>query len=91
MTVAELGRRMSAAEMAEWEVYASLEPFGFEMHNLLAARICQAAVLPYSKHTPKLEDWMFDFCRAEPTPKTNEEIMGFFKAMAKRANRKGKK
>lgn len=28
MTVAELGRRMSSAEFAEWLAYSELEPFG---------------------------------------------------------------
>lgn len=28
MTVAELGRRMSAAEFAEWQAYSQIEPFG---------------------------------------------------------------
>lgn len=78
MTVAELGRRVSASEMAEWEIYARLEPIGFEMHNMLAARICQAVVSPYSKKAPKLETWMLDFLYQPPT---SAEIMSRFRAM----------
>lgn len=39
MTVAELGRRMSSAELTEWMAYAALEPFGPRREDLRAGLV----------------------------------------------------
>ena len=55
---------MSGWEMAKWEVYSRLEPFGWDAGNILAAGIRYSSQAPYFKkgHNPKLDDFMFDFC-----------------------------
>lgn len=42
MTVAELGQRMSAAELAQWAEYADVEPFGSHFDDLRAGTIASA-------------------------------------------------
>ena len=84
MSVAELQRTISAKEMAEGEAYALIEPFGFEMHNMMSAKTAQAAVSPWCDKTPPLNDFLFDFLATpeERPQKTPEQIMSVFKAMA---------
>lgn len=74
MTVAELGRRMSAAEMKRWEAYSLVEPFGYELENIIQAQLCCAIVAPHSKETQKLSNWMFDFCTVK-YEKSGKEMM----------------
>ncbi len=54
---------MTSREMAEMEAYSSIEPFGFDMYNLMQAAICCATVAPWAKKgkEPKVSDFMFDF------------------------------
>jgi hypothetical protein len=63
MTVAELERRMSAEELAEWQEYESIEPFGAWRDNWHAAQIVAAIYnVNRARGTPAFSvgDFMFE-------------------------------
>lgn len=51
MTVAELADRMSAAEFAEWQAFAQIEPFGSRVEDIRAGVIASACVAPWGGKT----------------------------------------
>jgi len=51
MTVAELGQRMSSAELTEWMAFFSLEPWGTEVEDWRAAMV--ASVIANVNRDPK--------------------------------------
>ena len=83
MTVAELGRRMSGREMAEWEVYARVEPFGIVLANLLAAHLCTVIHTPYNAKS-NIGDFLLTFGKTEATGRVTgpDQVQSCFKAMA---------
>lgn len=48
-TVAELGERMSASELAEWMALMSVEPWGQARGDIQAATAAWAATAPWAK------------------------------------------
>ncbi len=55
---------MTGREMAEWEVYSLLEPFGWPADEMIMAGIRHSALAPYLIKGAKSEvnDYTFDFC-----------------------------
>src|SRR5690606_3853501 len=51
MTVAELGQRMSSAELTEWMAFFGLEPWGTEVEDWRAAMV--ASVIANVNRDPK--------------------------------------
>jgi hypothetical protein len=49
MTVAELGQRMGAGELAEWQALLTVEPYGAWQMDLLAGLIAYSSVATHSK------------------------------------------
>ena len=49
MTVAELGQRMGAGELAEWQALLAVEPYGAWQMDLLAGLLAYSTVAPHSK------------------------------------------
>ena len=69
-TIAELGRRMSAAELSEWQAYERIDPGGEWRADLRMARIC--LTIAHSVGGKKedgsdftLDDFLFRFDREE--------------------------
>ncbi len=69
--------------MVEWEKYAQFEPFGFELANLIQAKLAMAVVSQYSDKKFKLSDFMFDFA-GDLQISDPEQIMLYFKGIAQR-------
>ena len=67
MTVAELGERMSGAELAEWAEFATIRPFGDDVADLRSAIVAHAACAPHAgKDTPPLQDFLAGSMLATP-------------------------
>lgn len=73
-TERELLARISSYDLVVMEAYSTIEPFGFEMLNLMQASICCAVTAPYVKKgsTPKVTDFLFDFSKQ---PQTQEDMI----------------
>jgi hypothetical protein len=76
MTHAELMRRMSARELAEWRVYYRLEPFGAERDaahaGVISATVANFSGFRRSGDVFKPSDFMVDYLDA-PEPEPSEE------------------
>lgn len=93
MTVAELGERMSSAELTEWMAYYSIEPFGEERADLRQAMTTSAITNMHQAqtkkpHWTKPEDFMLFSKREKAQPKSvkpasPEHLMAKFNAVTK--------
>ena len=61
---------VGADELAEWEIFYRINPWGQTRHDLQAATIAREVNrtgFRASKNTPKLHNYMPDFDRRKPT------------------------
>lgn len=61
MTLEEIGERMSARELAEWQAYYHIEPFGEERGDLRAAMLGQTVAVLAGNKDAKLGDFLLKF------------------------------
>lgn len=79
MTVRELGRRMDARELREWEEFYGLEPFGdlpADRRMAILATVCAAPWTPKDAPPPKPSDFMplLEDTQKETQPVDNQVI-----------------
>ena len=89
MTVAELLSRISSSELAEWQAFASIEPFGEFRADIRAAMIATTTANTWKgkgQRPSKITDFMLSF--EPPREQTPEEIIMIFQAAAAAANKK---
>jgi len=75
LTVKGLLKTIDARELAEWQAYYNIEPFGEERDDLRAAMICcTLANINRGKNQPayKLDDFLLRF---DPKPEQTTEQM----------------
>lgn len=87
MTVAELGRRMSASEFAEWIAYSRVEPFG-ERRADARAWLAVAAMRNIAGGTKtNLAEVLPEFTPPDTPEQVAQRIHEFFEKMAAEAAR----
>lgn len=67
--------QLTSAQWVEWQAYARLEPFGFDLANLMQARLIQATAnfSPISaKHDYATKDFMLRRERLKPPTLANK-------------------
>ena len=76
MTVRDLLDRCDSRELAEWEAYASIEPFGEERADLRAGIVAAAVANsnPYRGKAWKPSDFMPKFEAQEPRRQSPQEM-----------------
>ena len=81
MTVDELKRRMSHAELAQWREYNLVEPFGFPRDEARYAMSIstQYTTSPnkYNDSAKKADTWLYK--KPDLTPKTGDSLLAKFK------------
>ena len=85
MTVREMLTRMSALELAEWQRYYDVEPFGEERADLRAAIVARVIAQSNGARQAKLDDFMPRFEPRETRPQTAADQMAVFRALAARS------
>jgi len=84
-TVAELGDRMSYAELVEWMAYYMLEPWGCEPEDIRTSILAAASVAPFTKRRVRPKDFMPKWYNPKPT---EDELSARIWAWAKTAKMK---
>jgi hypothetical protein len=75
MTVADLGRRMGARELAEWMAFCSLEPLPDDRADARSAMQCMLMASAWGdpkQRRPKMADFLL-FQDAPPTQTTSQQ------------------
>lgn len=81
MSVREAQQRIDAAEFAEWQAFALLEPFGDDWRAAAMQAHTTAAVWA-GKKAPKVEAFMPPTLREEQRAMSSDEILDVFRKLA---------
>lgn len=86
MTLAELGRRMSSAELSEWMAYDSIEPIDHARRMELAAGIIASTLancnLKRGAKAMRPSDFMADWDGSKARGQSQHEMMEIAKALS---------
>lgn len=89
-TARELTAALTAGELAEWEAYYGLEPWGEQRADLRAGIIAATAAAPWRKAgspPPRPTDYMPRFEAGPGAPQSDEQMGQALRALAERAGR----
>jgi hypothetical protein len=85
-TLQELGESMSSPEFTAWQAFDNL--YGYPDIYFMTARICHAALAPYSTKPPKAWDYVPYF--APERPRTAPQTVKDHKAIMRSISRKSR-